>query len=329
MRKLYMPVHIDFLRKIIAGRSYKEVTRLFNLRFGFSKTEGAVKTVLTKNGIYNNRWRPRFYTAERIRFLQKNFKGRKHKDLAKLFNAEFGTSITKSSICQICKKLGLHNGVIERFSKGHVPFNKGRKGYCAPGSEKGRFKPGHLPINTMPIGSERITADGYVEVKYQEKPGNPSNRWKGKHVLLWEKANGPVPRGCAVIFADGNRFNITLNNLILVSRQELAVLNHMGMLTKNKDINAVAVNIARLKIAAADRKRGTWKQNNNKKLVVIDNNGNRVFIAYDEKRKRYVPARGTKHGVRRLRAALKSRGTLEEAQSDLIVYAQKRGWHRT
>ena len=328
MRKIYMPIHIDFLKKIIVGKSYKEVARLFNLRFGFSATEVAVKTVLKKNGIYNNQWRPTFYTAERIKFLKKNIKGCKHKDLAKLFNAEFGTSVTETGICQACRKFGLHNGVIERFPKEHVPFNKGRKGYCAPGSEKGWFKPDQLPFNTMPVGSERINASGYVEVKYAERHGPPKNRWKGKHILLWEKENGPVPRGCAVIFADGNRFNITLNNLILVSRQELAVLNHMGMLTKDKDINAVAVNIARLKIAAADRKRGTWKQNNNKKLFVIDNKGNRVFIRYDEKRKQYIPTRVTKHGVCRLRAALKSRETIEEAQRDLIAYAKKRGWHR-
>jgi hypothetical protein len=118
--------------------------------------------------------------------------------------------------------------------------------------------------------------------------------------------------------------------LVLVSRKELAVLNHGNMLdSKNEDITKVSVNIARLKVLMADRKRGTLETRGNKKLVIIDNRGSRIVIACDQKTGRYVPVRKTKFGLFRLRASLiKSRKTVEEARNDLIAYALKRGWQR-
>jgi hypothetical protein len=116
---------------------------------------------------------------------------------------------------------------------------------------------------------------------------------------------------------------------VLVSRKELAVLNHGNMLgSKNEDITKVSVNIAKLKILMADRKRGTLETRSKKKLVIIDNRGSRIVIACDQKTGRYFPVRETKFGSRRLRASLKPRKTIEEARDDLIAYALKRGWQR-
>jgi len=333
VKRIYKPVHIRFLSKHIRGTSYSELALLFNERFGLSVTEAAVKTLCTKNGLCNGighgTW-PKKYTEEQILFLKKNVKGCKYKDLVALFNAKFGTSATESAIEQACKTRGLRNEVVLRWPKGHVPHNKGKKGYCSPGSEKGWFGPGHpgYKYNEMPIGSERITVDGYVEVKYSNDPGPPNRRWKGKQVAIWEKANGPVPKGHVIVFADGDRENFKLNNLLLVSRRELAVLNHGGLLSNNRYITEICVNIARLKVLSADRKRGSFDSVTDKKLIVIDNKGRRIVIAYDSKKDRYFPARKTKYGVQRLKVKFKPRKTISEAQEDLIAYALKRGWHR-
>jgi hypothetical protein len=330
-----MPKHINFLSKKISGRSYKEVTRLFNERFGLSKTEGAIKTLLQKNGLRNNHCpgvpckERRKYLPHHIKFLKGIVKGRSHVTITEMFNREFGFAIGVKAMGSLLKKYNLKNGRDGRFRPGQVPPNKGKKGYWPPGSEKGWFNPGHMPFNTMPLGSERITVDGYVEVKYSEKSGPPKNRWKGKHVLMWEKANGPVPKGHVVVFADGNRRNFKLSNLILVSRKELAVLNHMNMLSsRNEDVTKISVGIAGLKVLLAERKRGTLETRGNKKLVVIDSRGSRIVIAYDQKTGRYYPVRETKFGQRRLRASLKPRKTIAEARKDLIAYALKRGWQR-
>jgi hypothetical protein len=334
MRKKYMPVHIRFLSKKIAGRSCKEVTRLFNERFGMFATAVAIRTLLTKNGLRNNHGsgvsREKKYLPHHIKFLKGIVKGRSYAEITGMFNREFGFSISVEAMGTLLKKHKLKNGRNGRFRPGAIPPNKGQKGYYYPGCEKTWFKPGQAPSNTMPLGSERVNADGYVEIKYSEKSGSPKNRWKGKNLIIWEKANGPVPKGYAVIFADGNRRNFKLKNLVLVSRKELAVLNHQSMLSsKNEDITKVSVNIARLAVLLADRKKGTLETRGNKKLVVVDTRGSRIVIAYDQKKDRYFPARETKFGQRRLRAAsLKPKKTMKEARDDLIAYALKRGWYR-
>jgi hypothetical protein len=331
----YTPVHIRFLSKKIAGRRYKEVTRLFNERFGMSATETAIKTLLFKNGLRNNRGRGvpleerRKYLPRHIQFLKGIVKGRSYDEITKIFNRQFGFTIGVKAMRSLVEKHNLKNGRDCRFRPGNVPFNKGQKGYCVPGSEKGWFKPGNMPFGTLPLGSERINIDGYVEVKYAEKSGPPKNRWKRKHVLIWEKMNGPAPKGHVIIFADGNRRNFNPENLVLVSRKELAVLNHGRLLaSKNEEITKISVGIARLRVILANRKRGTLESRSKKKLVVIDDRGSRVVIACDQKTGRYLPARKTRSGLRRLRVLLKSRKTIEEAREDLIAYALKRGWRR-
>jgi hypothetical protein len=330
-----MPKHIRFLGRKIVGRSYKEVARLFNERFGMSATEGAIKTILTKNGLRNNHGRgvPREnrkkYLPHHIRFLKGIVKGRSYAEIAEMFNKQFGFAISVKVMSSLLKNHNLTNGRDCRFRPGLIPHNKGAKGFYAPGCEKGWFKPGNIPFDTMPLGSERISVDGYVEVKYSEKSGPPKNRWKGKHVLIWEKAHGPKPKSHVIIFVDGNRRNFKLGNLALVSRKELAVLNSANMLaSKNKDITKVSVNIARLKVLLADKKRGTLTSRGKKKLVIIDNRGSRIVITRDQKTGMYFPARETKFGLRRLKASLKSRKTIGEVRADLIAYALKRGWQR-
>jgi hypothetical protein len=334
MKKIYMPKHIRFLSKKIAGRSCMEVTRLFNERFGMSVAEKAIRSLLARNGLRNDHGRgvPREkkYLPHHIRFLKEIVKGRSYAEITKMFNREFGFSIGVKAMGALLKKHNLKNGRDCRIRPGNISPNKGRKGYCPPGSEKGWFKHGVFPLNTMPLGSERVNGDGYVEVKYSEKSGPPNNRWKAKHVLIWEAENGPAPEGHAVIFADGNRRNFNLENLMLVSRKELAVLNHMNMLSsKNGDITKAAVGIARLKVLLADKKRGTLASRGGRKLAVIDNRGSRIVIARDRKTGRYFPVRETKFGPRRLRASsLEPRETIKEARDDLIAYALKRGWRR-
>jgi hypothetical protein len=333
VKKKYMPVHIRFLSKKIVGRRCREVTRLFNERFGMSVTQTAIHTLLIRYGLNNNYGRgiPREkkYLPHHIQFLKGIVKGQSYAEITRIFNKKFGFSISVKAMGTILKKHNLKNGRDGRIRPGNVPFNKGRKGYCSPGSEKGWFKPGHMPFNTMSLGSERVSADGYVEIKYSEKRGPPKNRWKGKHVLIWEKANGPVPKGHVIIFADGNRRNFKLRNLELVSRKELAVLNHSNMLApKNEVITKISVNIARIKVLIADRKRGALETRGKKKLVIIDNRGSRITIVCDQKTGRYFPVRETKFGRRRLRASLKARKTIGEARDDLIAYALKRGWQR-
>lgn len=114
-----------------------------------------------------------------------------------------------------------------RFPKGHVPANKGlrRPGYAVGRMRETQFEKGNKPHNYMPIGSERLM-DGYLQRKISDT-GYPPRDWKPVHRMLWEESNGPIPAGHVLIFKDGDRTNIVLSNLVLLSRAELAARNRM------------------------------------------------------------------------------------------------------
>lgn len=78
-----------------------------------------------------------------------------------------------------------------------------------------------------PIGSERDAGKGYVLVKVAEHPTVPQSKdnWRMKHVLAYERAHGPVPEGCVVVFADRDHSNFSPGNLVAVPRSLIGLLN--------------------------------------------------------------------------------------------------------
>jgi hypothetical protein len=126
--------------------------------------------------------------------------------------------------------------VAHRFKKGQPSWSKGTKGVVGvqAGCRRTQFKRGQMrgaaQHNYVPIGSERISKDGYLERKVTDDPTlAPARRWVGVHRLVWEAANGPVPRGHAVVFLPGRRTidpqRITVDGLELVTRAELMKRN--------------------------------------------------------------------------------------------------------
>ncbi|APH22398.1 HNH endonuclease [Clostridium botulinum] len=189
------------------------------------------------------------YTKEQIKFITKNVKGRSNRELTEMFNNNFGLDLKISQIKSFKKNHKLDSGLDGRFKPGHIPFNKGIKGVYAKGCEKTWFKKGSTPINHRPVGSERITVDGYTEIKVEEP-----NKWRLKQQLIWEKCNGPVPKGYVVIFGDGNQHNFNPDNLILVSRQQLLILNRNKLIQKDADLTRTAIIIADLHQKISQRK---------------------------------------------------------------------------
>lgn len=117
--------------------------------------------------------------------------------------------ITVENLKTLCSRKGWKTGRTGQFHKGQVSHNAGKKGYCAPGSEKGWFRKGHLPHNTNYLGHERLTKDGYIEISVAET--NPhtgfERRYVQKHKHMWEQQNGPVPEGHRLKCLDGNKTN--------------------------------------------------------------------------------------------------------------------------
>ena len=196
------------------------------------------------------------YTPAEINFLKKTIPGHSPVDVAILFNREFYPVILRASQVKcFMHNYGLCNYRDTRFHPGHASHNKGIKGSYYPGCEKGWFKSDHIPWNYQPVGTERINGDGYVDVKISDRKKQPWKRWKAKHIILWEAANRKVPKGHCVIFADGNKRNFALGNLLLVSRAELAVMNHSGLISAHKELTMAGKILANVKMAIAGRKR--------------------------------------------------------------------------
>lgn len=119
-----------------------------------------------------------------------------------------------------------------QFKPGAEPWNKGAKGSTGthPNCRRTQFKKGErlgaAQRNYVPVGTLRISADGYLERKVTDDPSiYPARRWVGVHRLVWEAANGKVPRGHVVVFRPGMRSTeesaITLDCVELVSRPDL------------------------------------------------------------------------------------------------------------
>lgn len=242
--RIYTSEHVQYLREITPGRYNDEITRLFNERFNLNATETAIRTLRQKHNILSNVPRgKKQYTQEQIEFLRElSEKGLFNVEITRMFNERFGTSRTKNAIKNMRTKYNLKTSARKVWQKGHTPWNKGKKGVSYEGMKPTQFKNGHKPHNWVPIGSERITKDGYVQVKIQE--GKFQKNWKGKHILIWEEHNGPVPPGHAVIFGDGNPRNFDIGNLLLVSRKQLVRMNQRNLIQNDVELTKTGVLIA-------------------------------------------------------------------------------------
>ncbi len=187
----------------------------------------------TENKVFH-RW-----TEEELNYLKHITPGHHHKEIHELVNKKFGLNLTLDQIKGTIKRHNLKTGFTGQFKKGNKPHNKGLKGICAKGCEKTWFKKGITPINHRPIGSERVSVDGYTEVKVSEP-----NKWRLKHQLVYESSKGKIPKGYAVIFGDGDKSNFDIDNLILVSRHQLLTLNRNNLIQDDTELTKTGVIIA-------------------------------------------------------------------------------------
>jgi hypothetical protein len=104
------------------------------------------------------------------------------------------------------------------FEAGHAPWNRGAKGIrLSPATE---FKKGQPGRNWLPVGSVRIRTfkrDGNQRafIKLAEP-----NIWKERAIVVWENANGPVPKGMIVHHRDRATLHDDITNLELQTRAQ-------------------------------------------------------------------------------------------------------------
>lgn len=140
-----------------------------------------------------------------------------------------------------------------RYSPGQEPPNKGKKMSAEVYAKVSAtmFKKGSKPHNTKQDNAISIRKDnsGY-EYKYiRISEGN----WKLLHRVVWEDANGLIPRDHVIVFKDRDQMNCHIDNLECISKKE--------NMERNRNVEKATVTLRSLtdnyiagRIAQKDRK---------------------------------------------------------------------------
>lgn len=158
------------------------------------------------------------YTNEMLDWVKDNQADIPRSELTEMFNDKFNMDLGRGTLAALCKRKGWKSNLNARYPKGAVPWNKNKTGYMSANVTS--FKKGQTPKNHRPVGSERITRDGYMEVKIKEP-----RTWRLKHIVVWEAENGKLPSGHVIRLLDGDKTNCNIGNLLCISRGANATSN--------------------------------------------------------------------------------------------------------
>ena len=179
-------------------------------------------------------------------------------EMSKGINDEFSLSTSPDEIKGWRARTKNPRPTPSKFQKGHTPFSKGKKWdeYMSPESQaRSRmttFKKGDTPHNTQPLGSISIMV-GYWVMKVSHT-GNQHQKWKFLHRLLWEKEKGPIPKGMNVVFRNGDRNDIRMENLMLMDRKEMA--RYTPMDDSEPEMQRFSEIVARVAAKVAEKMKG-------------------------------------------------------------------------
>lgn len=184
---------------------------------------------------------PVFWTPEKDAWFRSFVPGHSESEISAEHERIYGTPLSEGQIGNRKTYLGVKSGTVGgHFRKGQAPFNKGKKWteYGTPeGHERSRatqFKRGEVhgyaAQRMQPVGAERISKDGYIEVKVSDGlQDKPNCNFRKKHHVVYEQAYGPIPSGCNIVFADHDKRNLDPGNLVAVPRSVWSVISHNRM----------------------------------------------------------------------------------------------------
>lgn len=267
----YPPEVHDFVKANAPKMRDSMLAEECNKALGTHFTPSSMKAFRGNHGYRNGKkqWTKEEYWKYQTRypqgvyeFVRDNSWGVSSKDMAEMVNKKFGTSFTATMMKQFRQRHGIKSGVTGWYQKGHAPGTKGKtiEEICKHDPEKlakvraTQFKKGDRPLNEKPVGTIVTNSEGY-KLRKKQMEGSQWDRWEFLHRAVWEEHNGPVPEGMIVTFKDGNRQNCSIDNLMLVSRGEMAVMAKRGLRFEDPDLTEAAVNTVRLMIEANKRKR--------------------------------------------------------------------------
>lgn len=160
------------------------------------------------------------YTKENIEFLRGKAKVENisEKEITKLYNEHFKQKRSEASIKYIRSKYG-------------IILNNPRSVSGAGQNRRG----------SKPIGTER-ERKGYIEVKVAQP-----NIWDQKQRYIWEKHhNRKLKKNEVVIFLDKDNRNFDIENLAMVPRGLLGIMNTNNWISENPEHTKLGIEAAKL-----------------------------------------------------------------------------------
>lgn len=236
----------EFIKNNVEGIRTRDLVKLVNDKFATEFTDLKMKAYKAnhnlKSGVSSGvkkRNGTKLFPMPINNYIKKNYIGIGPSEMSRKLNDKFGTNYSKGQIKNFYNNHNLNSGLTGQFLKGCKPLYVAPKGTHS--SRKTEFKKGHTPVNHRKVGSERITKDGYIEIKTADP-----RTWKLKHRVEWEKVNGPIPADHKLIFADKNKLNIKLDNLLLVSNRQQLIMNRKELIKDNPEMTKTGVLIAKV-----------------------------------------------------------------------------------
>lgn len=227
----------------------KAKTRDIAKRLG--RTYSAVKTTATRFGLKTGKHRP--WTEEEVSLVRELYPHRPTKEISARLARPVGSVYQQAEVLGVKKSLeflssplsgiihkGERRGIGTEFKKGLAPANKGLR---RPGWYRGRMREtqfkkgsrsGKAAENWKPIGTILPDSDGYLRIKvreaeYGKEPFGFGNVkvWPLLQRHVWEQNNGPIPPGHKIVFKDGNKQHVEIENLECLSSAQLLQRNSL------------------------------------------------------------------------------------------------------
>lgn len=256
-RRYPQEVH-DFLREYIPGHTVKETVKALKKKTGIDMGEIALasykKNHHIKSGTSGGKksGQPtKLYPKKVQDYIAAHAHGTSPAQMAEDLYKQFRRRYKESQIRAYYKNHKISSGLDTRFQPGCIPWTKGRKMPPNENSQRTQFKAGEDPWNKLPIGTVLEKADGYL----WRKIGDGAREWKQEHIARWEEEHGPLKDGELIIFLDGDKHNLSMDNLRKIDRSINLEMNRTGMRFDDAALTESGALIATLRVETRKRKR--------------------------------------------------------------------------
>ena len=167
-----------------------ELMDALNTKFGIRVNRNTIKSWFRRTIGITTIYGTHEFSKEEVEIIKKYYPKYGSIKTTEVINELYNTNRTRNSVMNIAAKNGIKvdDDVRKEMNKGHTKIGK------AIGTVRAEYK--------------------NDKVFYRMKAAD--GRWRTAGIVIWEEANGPIPKKHKLIYLDGDSSNYKLDNLYLV-----------------------------------------------------------------------------------------------------------------